>query len=88
LLTLSGSSTTAYADSEIGERLDTPAHEARRQQNIDLIDRYEQAHKTAIAMADEKGITVDPANEEWDELWENYKKELNLPEYKMFITFP
>jgi len=66
----------------------TPAHEARRQQNIDLIDRYIEAHKTAIAMADKKGITVDPANEEWDELWENYKKELELPEYVMFVTFP
>ena len=66
----------------------TPAHEARRQQNIDLIDRYIEAHKTAIAMADERGIAVDPANEEWDELWENYKKELELPEYMMFVTFP
>ena len=41
-----------------------------------------------MALADEKGIAVDPANEEWDELWENYKKELELPEYMMFVTFP
>jgi len=66
----------------------TPAHEARRQQNIDLIDRYVEAHQTAIAMADEKKIVVSPANEEWNELWENYKKELNLPEYTMFVTLP
>jgi hypothetical protein len=66
----------------------TPAHEARRQQNIELIDKYEQAHKNAIAVADEKGIEIDAANEEWTELWESYKKELNLPQYKMFVTFP
>jgi hypothetical protein len=64
----------------------TPAHEARRQQNIELIDKYEKAHKAAIAMADEQKIEVDPANEEWNELWENYKIELNLPVYKMFLS--
>jgi len=66
----------------------TPAHEARRQQNIDLIDKYIEAHQTAIALADEQKIAVDPANEEWTELWENYRKGLNLPEYTMFVTFP
>jgi len=66
----------------------TPAHEARNQQNIELIDRYEQAHKAAIALADEKGITVDPASEEWNELWDAYRKDLNLPQYKTWITFP
>jgi len=66
----------------------TPAHEARRQQNIELLNRYEQAYAEALDMADEQGITVDPTNEEWLELWENYKKELNLPGFKLFVTFP
>ena len=36
-------------------------------------------------MADDQGIAVDPENEEWIELWENHKKQLNLPECKMFL---
>jgi hypothetical protein len=62
----------------------TAAHEARRQQNIDLITRYIEAYQTAIDMADAEGIRIDPQNEEWIELWENYKKELGLPKFKKF----
>ena len=63
----------------------TPAHEARRQQNIDLLTRYVDAFAECVDMADEQGITVDPTNEEWLEMWENHKKQLNLPIPKMFI---
>jgi hypothetical protein len=62
----------------------TDAHEKRRQQNIELIDRYIEAYQTAIDTADEKGINVDPTNEEWLELWTNYKKELDLPPFLYF----
>ena len=61
----------------------TPAHEARRQQNIDLITRYVEAYRAAIDMADEKGIKIDLENEEWVELWNNCKKD--LPRFKYFI---
>ena len=66
----------------------TEAHEARRQQNIDLMTRYEQAYAEAIDLADAKGITVDPANEEWQELWKNYREDLGLPPFRLFTTFP
>ncbi len=63
----------------------TPAHEARNQQNIALLNRYVEAYQEAMDMADEQGILVDPENEEWTELWENYKQELGLPHFKLFV---
>ena len=63
----------------------TTAHEARRQQNIDLLTRYVDAFAECMDMADEQGITVDATNEEWLEMWGNHKKQLNLPIPKMFI---
>lgn len=62
----------------------TAAHDARQAQNIELITRYCDAYQKAIDMADEKGIAVTPENEEWMELWENYKKQLGLPKIRMF----
>jgi len=62
----------------------TAAHERRQQQNIELIGRYVQAYQTAIDLADDKGISVSPFNEEWLDLWENYKKDLDLPKFKFF----
>jgi len=61
----------------------TPAHEARRQQNIDLLTRWVEAYQAAIDEADEKGINVDPENEEWVELWFSYRDQL-----PMFANFP
>ncbi|GAI05460.1 unnamed protein product [marine sediment metagenome] len=63
----------------------TEAHDARQVQNIAKITRYVDAYQEAIDMADEQGITVDPANEEWLELWENHKKRLGLTVFKMFV---
>ena len=60
----------------------TPAHEARRHQNIDLLTRWVEAYRAAIDEADEKGIQVDPENEEWIELW--YSRRSELPEMKSF----
>jgi hypothetical protein len=62
----------------------TPAHEARRQQQIDVITQYIEAYQNAIDMADDKGINVDAADEEWLDLWENYRDSLGLPGFKFF----
>jgi hypothetical protein len=62
----------------------TQAHEARRQANIALLDRWIEAYQEAIDMADDAGIAIDPGNEEWMELWENYKEELGLPRFDVF----
>ena len=60
----------------------TPAHEARNQHNIELLTMWEEAYQKAIDLADERGIEVNPQNEEWMELWEDYKKD--LPRFKVF----
>ncbi len=62
----------------------TSAHETRRQQNIDLIDRWEEAYHAAIGIADERGIKVTPENEEWLELWGSYKED--LPVFNWFLS--
>jgi len=63
----------------------TPAHEARQEANVALMNRYVKAYQDAIGKAAERFITVDPMNEEWVELWGNYKKELALPKFKLFL---
>jgi hypothetical protein len=57
----------------------TDAHEERQKQNVELMDKYIEATQQAHWMADEKGIIVSAENQEWVDLWENYKKELALP---------
>ncbi|MFA5316776.1 MAG: hypothetical protein WC369_05075 [Dehalococcoidales bacterium] len=64
----------------------TNANERRNNNNIDLVTRYCDANQKAIEMADDKRIWVSSKNPEWLDFWENYKKELNLPRFKMFIN--
>ena len=61
----------------------TAADDARQEYNVNLIDRYIKAYDEAIAMADEKTMKVAPDNEEWVELWGNYKKSIGLPKLKV-----
>ena len=63
----------------------TPAHEARRQQNIEFLTRYVEAYQTAIDKADELGIEVNPDNDQWTELWEIYKQDIGLPGFRLFL---
>ncbi|NVM23733.1 MAG: TAXI family TRAP transporter solute-binding subunit [Desulfobacterales bacterium] len=56
----------------------TAENESRQEKYTALVDQYVEAYEDAIKMADEKGIEVDPENEEWVQLWTDYKKELNL----------
>jgi len=49
------------------------------------MNRYEEAYDEAITLAGEEGITVDPTNDDWIELWEGYKQELALPLFKQFL---
>ncbi|HEY87956.1 MAG TPA: hypothetical protein G4O06_08050, partial [Dehalococcoidia bacterium] len=61
----------------------TAAHEARQQQNIDLITQYVEAYQAAKDEADDTGIAVDPTTEEWLELWASYKAD--IPRFSMFL---
>jgi len=67
------------------EGLWTAAHEARRQQNIELFAKWVEAYQTAIEMADEKELQVDPENEEWVQLWEEYSAGLGYPPFQYFL---
>ncbi len=53
--------------------------ESRRIYNIELRDLWIESYQVTMAMADDRGIKVDPDNEEWQELGENYKKQHRLP---------
>ncbi|HEY87900.1 MAG TPA: TAXI family TRAP transporter solute-binding subunit [Dehalococcoidia bacterium] len=63
----------------------TPAHEARRQQNIDLFTNWSEAWETAVDMADEQGIAVDPANEDWVSFWAEQSASTGLPPFQYFL---
>jgi len=62
----------------------TDAHEVRNQANIEKLTKWAEAYEAAIDEAGEKSIQVHPNDEDWIELWENYKKELDLPEFVVF----
>ncbi len=62
----------------------TSAHDRRQKANIELVSRYCTAYDEAIAMADRKGISIEPKNPAWVELWESYKKKLDLPPFRVF----
>jgi len=53
--------------------------EARRQFNIEQLTKWVDAYQDAIGMADDRDIDVNQDNEEWQELWENYRASKNLP---------
>jgi hypothetical protein len=53
--------------------------EAKRQYNIEQMTKWVDAYQTAISMADDRGIVVNPDNAEWVQLWENYRFTENLP---------
>ena len=65
----------------------TAEDDARQAYNVDLVTRYIEAYQEAIDLADAAGITVAPDSEEWIELWENYKKDLGLPTFKVIYEF-
>jgi TRAP transporter TAXI family solute receptor len=62
----------------------TPAHDKRQAENILLFTRYVDAYDEAKQMARDQGIEISPLNRDWIDLWENHKKELGIPEIRMF----
>ncbi|RJQ40383.1 MAG: hypothetical protein C4555_01720 [Dehalococcoidia bacterium] len=64
----------------------TAAIARRNRRNIDLVTRYCEANQRAIEMADDRRLWVSSKNPEWLEFWENYKMELGLPRFRMFLS--
>ncbi len=61
----------------------TADHDRRQAQNVALLTAYVEAWDGAIALADEKGIEVTSLNQVWVDLWEQYKKDHNIPVISM-----
>jgi hypothetical protein len=59
--------------------------EDRRQYNIEQMKLWVDAWDTAINMADEKDIDVNPDNEEWQEFWENYRD--SRADLRLLVSF-
>jgi hypothetical protein len=57
----------------------TPELEAKRQNNIKLMQLWVDAYQDAINEADAKDINILPDNEEWVKFWEDYRAEKDLP---------
>jgi len=63
----------------------TDDHELRRQYNIDVINQWIYAYEAAKNMADQRGIEIDPANEDWVKLWHTVRDELAPARYQLFF---
>ncbi len=61
----------------------TAADDTRQEYNVRLVDWYTEAYETATAMADKEGISIDPQNKEWVELWGNHKEEIGIPRFRI-----
>ncbi|MBW2610507.1 MAG: hypothetical protein JRC68_09215 [Deltaproteobacteria bacterium] len=55
------------------------ADDIRHKYNIKVADIHIKAYQSAIARADAKKVEVVADSEEWQALWENYKKEKGIP---------
>jgi TRAP transporter TAXI family solute receptor len=64
-------------------RLWTEADEKGQAYNVELVGNYKKAYQQSLTEADKKGVEINPKNKEWVNFWENYKKELGLPQFKI-----
>lgn len=64
----------------------TAADDKRQAYNVDLVSKYCNAYKAAIAEAESKGIKIDPMDEAWMKLWAEYKKD--LPVFRTMTEIP
>lgn len=55
------------------------ANERRQQYNVKLMNLYMEGFNKCVAEAQSKKMKIDPSNKEWVTLWDNYKKEMDLP---------
>lgn len=66
---------------EIGEW--TESRDQRQSYNQRLVDWYAAAYQDAIEKAEAKGYMIHPSDEEWIQLWKDYKKEIEIPIFKI-----
>ncbi len=54
----------------------TAADDESQAANVALADQYVQAFEDAVADAEGQGISVDPSNQDWLDLWASYRTEI------------
>lgn len=59
----------------------TDADQTRQDYLVKLVRLYADGYEKCLATAKQKGIKIDPQNEEWNSLWEGYKKDNNFPKF-------
>jgi len=57
----------------------TPELEAKRQYNIEQLTLWVDGYQDAITLADERGLTINENNADWQKFWDDYKRDNNLP---------
>jgi hypothetical protein len=62
----------------------TDKHQARQEQNIELLESWVNLFAATVDKADDQSILVSPENEEWLALWEAEKKASGLPPFAYF----
>ena len=60
-----------------------PAHDARQEYNLKLMTWYCEAWETALSRAGARGIPVSSKSDAWIKLWSDYKKEIQIPGYRI-----
>jgi len=61
----------------------TEAHDRRQEHNRAVLQVYIDAYAEALEMAKAQGMDINPGNEAWIKLWEDYKADNNLPPLAM-----
>lgn len=69
---------------ELGEW--TEQLERRQRRNLDLLDRYLEVDREALALAAQKDITVADDSPDWRELLSQQHREAGLPDFRVFLS--
>lgn len=61
-----------------------PTQDARQEMNQKKLDIWIEAYAAAIALADARDLKVDPTNEAWLDLWQQYQVDNDLPHFFLY----
>jgi len=61
----------------------TEADDRRQEYNLKLLNKYIKAYKEAMDRADDQRVKVIPKAAKWVKVWEDYKKEVKIPEVRI-----
>ena len=65
----------------------TDKYQQRWQANVDNLTAWGKAYQDAMALAKSRGVPIDPENQAWMDLWNNYAKEQKLVPINYWSSF-